>query len=175
MANRRKGYVQIYTGDGKGKTTAALGLAIRASGAGLKVAIIQFMKGTPYSEIEALKKVDTRIQIYQTGRSKCIRQDEVTDEDRAEAQRGITLAGKYLQDDVDVLILDEILVAHWFGLVSLNDINKLLTDRPDNIEMILTGRKAPPEIIEQADLVTEMTEIKHYYQVGVPARLGIEM
>ncbi|MCX6639949.1 MAG: cob(I)yrinic acid a,c-diamide adenosyltransferase [bacterium] len=176
MGKLQKGYVQVYTGDGKGKTTAALGLSVRALGAGLKVGIVQFMKGSSYSELKALRRFAPDLQLLQTGRSKCIRKEEVNNTDRQEARRGLELAREFLnQDDLDVLILDEILVAHWFGLVSMDDMINILDHRPERIELVLTGRQAPEEIIRRADLVTEMTEIKHYYQSGVPARLGIEM
>ncbi len=175
MRRLKKGYVQVYTGDGKGKTTAALGLALRAVGAGLKVRIIQFMKGQNYSELEALKKFSEHLEIIQTGGTKCIRREDVTESDRREARRGLDLAQRLLQDEeIDVLILDEILVAHWFGLIPLNEILGMIDHRPENLELILTGRRAPEEIIQNADLVTEMHEVKHYYQQGVPARRGIE-
>ncbi len=175
MSRLKKGYVQVYTGDGKGKTTAALGLALRAAGAGLKVRIIQFMKGQSYSELEALKRFLPQIETVQTGGVKCIRKEEVTEADRREARRGLDLVHRSLQRaDVDVLILDEILVAHWFDLVPLQDILSIIDHRPECMELILTGRRASQEVIEKADLVTEMREIKHYYQQGVPARKGIE-
>ncbi|TKJ39046.1 cob(I)yrinic acid a,c-diamide adenosyltransferase [candidate division LCP-89 bacterium B3_LCP] len=175
MKKTDKGFVQIYTGDGKGKTTAALGLALRAAGAGLQVRIVQFMKGQSYSELEALKRFEDLIQIFQTGGLKCIRKEEVTEIDRREAARGLDLAHKFLKDDsVDILILDEILVAHWFELVDLGAILEIIELRPDSMELVLTGRKAPSELIEKADLVSEIKEVKHYYQQGVPARKGIE-
>ncbi len=175
MSALKKGCVQVYTGDGKGKTTAALGLALRAAGAGLKVRIVQFMKGQDYSELKALEKFKDHIEIIQTGGIKCIRKEEVTDFDRAEARRGLDLARKTItKNDVDILILDEILVARWFELVTVDDIIALIDKRPQDMELILTGRRATEEIIDRADLVTEMREIKHYYQKGVPARRGIE-
>lgn len=171
----KKGYVQVYTGDGKGKTTAALGLALRAAGAGLNVLIIQFMKGQHYSEIEALKRFPAEIEVIQTGRKRCIRKEEVTKLDHQEAHRGLELARQAMkEDEKDVLILDEIIVAHWFGMVTLSDILSLIESRPKHLEMILTGRRAPAQLVEKADLVTEMREVKHYYQIGVPARRGIE-
>ncbi|RJP79926.1 MAG: cob(I)yrinic acid a,c-diamide adenosyltransferase [Candidatus Zixiibacteriota bacterium] len=170
-----RGYVHVYTGDGKGKTTAALGLALRAAGAGLTVTLIQFMKGQPYSEIVALERFAPQIQVMQTGRTKCIRREEVAEDDRAEAQRGLDRARQILAgSERDLLILDEILVAHWFGLVTSDDLLGLMEMRPPQVELILTGRKAPPEVMARADLVTEMLEIKHYYKTGVPARRGIE-
>ena len=175
MTKLPKGYVHVYTGDGKGKTTAALGMALRAAGAGLKVLIIQFMKGQHYSEITSLERLADHIEVMQTGRSRCIRREEVEDVDREEAARGLYRARQALvESDVDMLILDEILVAHWFGLVSTKEILALIQDRPPAVELILTGRRAPAEIVQQADLVTEMLEIKHYYTAGVQARKGIE-
>lgn len=169
------GFIHVYTGDGKGKTTAALGLALRAAGAGLRVRIIQFMKGQHYSELDALKSLAPQIEIIQTGGKRCIRKEGVTDVDRREARRGLDVARRTLSEmDVDLLILDEILVAHWFELLSLADLLSLIGQRPPQMELVLTGRKAPQEVIEMADLVTEMREIKHYYKKGVPARRGIE-
>jgi cob(I)alamin adenosyltransferase len=175
MYKLEKGYVHIYTGDGKGKTTAALGMALRAAGADLKVLIIQFMKGQHYSEIKALEKLKPQVEIVQTGRSRCIRREEVEDIDRQEAMKGIYRARQAMSEsDFDMIILDEILVAHWFGLVSTKEILSLITDRPAHVELVMTGRRAPAEIVREADLVTEMLEIKHYYTSGVQARKGIE-
>lgn len=175
MSKLPKGYVQVYTGDGKGKTTVAIGLAVRAAGAGLQVRIVQFMKGQVYSELKALERFSNCIEIHQTGGTKCIRKDEITEKDRQEALRGLDVARRFLQDSsVDLLILDEILVAHWFDLVSRDDVLSLIEEKPDTMELILTGRKAPQAVIDRADLVTDMQEIKHYYQKGISARKGIE-
>jgi len=170
-----KGYIQVYTGDGKGKTTAAIGLAVRAAGAGLKVRFIQFMKGQTYSELKSLAKFSDYIELIQTGGVKCIRKEEVTDKDRQEATKAIDLAYQTLKNaDVDILILDEILVAQWFELVAETTILDLMGKKPNGMELILTGRRAADSIVEKANLVTEMREIKHYYQQGVHARKGIE-
>jgi cob(I)alamin adenosyltransferase len=175
MSKLDRGFVHVYTGDGKGKTTAAFGLALRAAGADFKVAIIQFMKGQAYSEIRAIQEFLPQIRILQTGRSKCIRKEDVNDEDRSEAQHALYHAREALDDpDLDMLILDEILVAHWFELVSLEEILRLIDNRPPHLELVMTGRKAPKEVMQRADLVTEMLEIKHYYKQGIPARRGIE-
>ncbi len=175
MNKLHRGYIQVYTGDGKGKTTAAFGLALRAAGAGLRVLIIQFMKGQAYSETTALERFSPQIEVMQTGRNKCIRKEEVTEEDKQEAHRGLYRARQaFSESDVDLLILDEILVAHWFGLLSLPEILSLIESKPNSLELVLTGRRAPAEVVQKADLVTEMLEIKHYYQAGVPARKGIE-
>ena len=175
MNGLKKGYVQVYTGNGKGKTTAALGLALRAAGAGLKVRLIQFMKGQRYSELKALEQHKDQIEVIQTGGSKCVRKEDVTEKDREEAHRALDLAWRTFKNgNIDILILDEILVAHWFGLVTEADVLALIESRPAQMELILTGRGATDAIVAKADLVTEMKEIKHYYQQGVPARKGIE-
>lgn len=169
-----KGYVQVYTGDGKGKTTAALGLAMRAFGAGLNVYIAQFVKGMKYSEQETFKVLSGHLTVKQYGRG-CFIKGDPTEEDITAAKAGlkevreIMLSGKY-----QVLILDEANIATFYNLFSVDDLLKLIKDRPDDLELIITGRRADPRVIEAADLVTEMKEIKHYYQEGVIAREGIE-
>jgi cob(I)alamin adenosyltransferase len=177
MVKLKKGYIQVYTGNGKGKTTAAIGLAVRAAGSGLKVYIAQFMKGSKYSEIKALEKLKSNITVKQYGRSgHFIKKGPEPDEkDRELAQeclkevKGIIASGIY-----DVVILDEVCVAEYFKLCSVENIIDLINIKPENVELILTGRKTDGRIIEKADLVTEMREIKHYYNKGVPARKGIE-
>ena len=174
MGKLKKGYVQVYTGDGKGKTTAAFGLALRAAGYGLKVFIAQFIKGMRYSEIKALEKFKDNIEVKQYGKG-CFVREAATNKDIEAAGLGLAEirevinSGKY-----DVVILDEINIAIYFKLLSVGDIVDLIENKPDNIELILTGRKAEKEIIDKADLVTEMHEIKHYYRKGVLARKGIE-
>jgi cob(I)alamin adenosyltransferase len=166
--------VQIYTGDGKGKTTAALGLALRASGHGMRTYIGQFMKGQHYGELEALRD-HPFITIEQYGDVRCIHREEVTPQHVAQAHRGLEqareamLSGKY-----DVVVLDEVNVAIWFGLLTAQEVLAVLDQRPGPVEVVLTGRRAPEELIERADLVTEMREVKHYYGQGVVARKGIE-
>ena len=176
MASRRfaQGMVQVYTGDGKGKTTAALGLACRAVGHGFKVIIIQFLKGNmDYGEIETAKKLAPSLTIKQMGRGCLLEHPEP--EDIACAQEAMDLAGEVLRGgDYDIVILDEINVAVALGLVTTEAVMKLLDERPSHVEVVLTGRDAAPEIIQRADLVTEMVEIKHYYGQGVHARVGIE-
>jgi cob(I)alamin adenosyltransferase len=171
-----KGYVQIYTGNAKGKTTAALGLAFRAMGAGMKTYIGQFMKGQKYSELAAAKSVAPYITIEQYGKDTFIHTKNPPDPaDVKIAQEGLASAraamasGKY-----DITVFDEIITAHFFSLISLQDMLDVIRDKPDNVEVVMTGRYAPKELIEAADLVTEMVEIKHYYQKGVEARTGIE-
>ena len=170
----QKGYIQVYTGNGKGKTTAAIGLAIRAAGAGLTVYIGQFIKGMDYAELEALKRFDDVITIKQYG-SGCFIRGEPTPEDIELARQGlremkeIVASGEY-----DVVILDEANVAHYFKLFSTDDLLSVIGVKPAHVELVFTGRKAPQELIDRADLVTEMREIKHYYEQGVQARSGIE-
>ena len=168
-----KGYIQVYTGDGKGKTTAALGLAVRAAGAGLKVFIAQFVKGMEYNELKTISKIKN-VEIKQFGR-KCFIYDQPTDKDINSAMKGweevkkITGAGNY-----DILILDELNIALQYKLIPLNEVLEFLKSKPENIEIIITGRNAPYEIIELADLVTDMKEEKHYFSKGIKARQGIE-
>jgi len=175
MTEKRKGLVQVYTGDGKGKTTAALGLALRAAGQGLKVYIIQFMKGWPfYGELEAVKHIPN-LTLRQFGRPDFVDKANPDPTDIRLAQealdhaRQVVMAGEH-----DVVVLDEINVALDFGLIPLADVLELIADRPPHVELVLTGRYAPREIIARADLVTEMLQIKHPYTQGVEARKGIE-
>ncbi|MCP3177713.1 cob(I)yrinic acid a,c-diamide adenosyltransferase [Desulfuromonas sp. KJ2020] len=171
-----QGRVQVYTGNGKGKTTAALGLALRAVGRGFKVCMVQFIKGGgEYGEHEAARRLAPLLTIHQTGRDNWIFKDKLDPEDIRVAQEALVLARQALTSgDYDLVILDEINGAVWFGLLSVEDILDLMAARPASVELVLTGRSADPRVIETADLVTEMTEIKHYYQQGVPARIGIE-
>ncbi len=169
-----KGYVQVYTGDGKGKTTAALGLAIRAAGAGLSVYIIQFIKMGEYSEIKMLEKFSESITIEQCGLGRFIC-DQPLPEDIEAAQRGLKRVQEAIASDkYQVIILEEANVAAKIGLISVQDILDVIDDKPDHVELVITGRYASPLIIERADLVTEMKAIKHYYEKGVQARVGIE-
>ncbi len=169
-----KGYIHVYTGDGKGKTTAAFGLALRAVGAGLRVYIAQFVKGMKYSELNSVKKFNDLITLKQYGRSCFIkRKPEQADIDIAQNGfdeiKEIIKSAKY-----NLVILDEINIAVSYNLIDEDDLIKLMESKPDDLELVITGRYATPNIIEKADLVTEMKEIKHYYQNGVKARLGIE-
>ncbi len=169
-----RGYTQVYTGDGKGKTTAALGLALRAHGAGFSVYIAQFVKGQEYSEVKALRENLPGITLKQYGRG-CFIYEKPTQKDIDLAQEGLTeLRHLIASQRYDVVILDEIHIATHFGLISVDDVLGLMRDKPESVELILTGRKADPRVIAAADLVTEMKEIKHYYQKGVAARKGIE-
>lgn len=171
----KKGYFQVYTGNGKGKTTSSLGVALRSIGAGYKVYIGQFMKNGDYSEIKALKSLGgDNLKIEQYGHG-----GELSNKDNEAyihaAHEGLKKAYSALTSgEYDLVILDETNVAIHCGYLELDDVLSLIDKRPENTELIITGRYAKPEILEKADLVTEMKEIKHYYQQGVPARKGIE-
>jgi cob(I)alamin adenosyltransferase len=165
--------IQVYTGDGKGKTTAALGLAIRAAGAGKKVYICQFIKGKPYSELRCLRAIKS-IRVEQFGRG-CFIKKEPSRIDIELAQKGL----KKIKDAIRkrkhaVIILDEIICALDVKLIKIEQVLELINNAPKNIELVLTGRNAPKALITAADLVSEMREIKHYYQKGIKARKGIE-
>lgn len=169
-----KGYIQIYTGNGKGKTTAALGLALRAAGAGKKIFIAQFVKGKTYNEMVAIRKFLPQITIKKFGLGCCLIRESSTKDTEA-ARKGLKkvkdsiASGKY-----DLVILDEIFIAIHLRLLSNQEVIETLKKKKNHVEVVLTGRYAPSEIIEMADLVTEMLEVKHYYYQGVKARKGIE-
>jgi cob(I)alamin adenosyltransferase len=168
----QRGYVQIYTGDGKGKTTAALGLAVRAVGAGLSVCVVQFIKSKEYHELRTLRELG--IPVHQYGRG-CFIIGEPTAEDKRLATQGLAEVRKFAtRDDLDLLILDEVNVALELGLLDLADILELLRSKPTGLEIVCTGRGAPTELLDAADLVTNMVSVKHYYDTGVLARDGIE-
>lgn len=168
------GYVQVYTGDGKGKTTAALGLALRAVGAGFSVFIAQFVKGMKYSELESISQFKEKISLKQYG-TDCFIRNQPTETDRIQAISGlkevreIIGSGRY-----ELVILDEINIAVYYNLFSVEDVLDLIQTKPSHVELVITGRKAHPDILEKADLITDMREVKHYYQKGVLARIGIE-
>ncbi|MGA1847854.1 MAG: cob(I)yrinic acid a,c-diamide adenosyltransferase [Thermoplasmatota archaeon] len=169
-----KGYLQVYTGNGKGKTTASLGLGLRAAGAGLKVHMVQFMKGRRYSEIDAIMDIPN-FTISQHGRDEFVSRENPERVDIELARKGFEKAREVvLSGEFDMVILDEINVAADYGLVAIQEVIDLIKGRPDHVELILTGRSAPREFIESADLVTEMREVKHFYNQGVEARKGIE-
>ncbi len=176
MASLIKGMIQVYTGDGKGKTTAALGLALRAIGHGLTVLMIQFLKGPEETgERMAARRLAPDLTILPMGRQGFVRKDRWTPEDRQAAQRAMDLAEEAIQRrSCDLLILDEINVACSFGLVPVEAVLTLMEKKPDTMELVLTGRNADPRILERADLVTEMKNHKHYFQKGVGDRPGIE-
>jgi cob(I)alamin adenosyltransferase len=171
-----QGCVQVYTGNGKGKTTAALGLALRAVGRGLKVCVFQFIKGGGrYGEHLAAEKLAPLMTIIQTGKPGWVNTKDIT-EDRYIAQEALAQAKELLTSGLyDLFICDEINGAVGFGLVDVEQVLGLISSKPETTELVLTGRNAHQRVIDAADLVTEMTEIKHYYKAGVPARTGIEM
>jgi cob(I)alamin adenosyltransferase len=168
------GYVHVYTGDGKGKTTAALGLALRAAGAGWRVFFAQFVKGVVSSELASLDHLEGRIDVRQFGQSQFIRREpEAADFDYA--QQGLNeCKTAILSEDYRLVVLDEANVAAALGLLAVDDLVDLIAIRPESVELVLTGRWAHPRVIERADLVTEMREVKHYYRRGVVARVGVE-
>jgi cob(I)alamin adenosyltransferase len=170
------GQVQVYTGNGKGKTTAALGLAVRAAGSGLRTYIGQFCKGQKYGELESLKKLAPLVAVEQFGRRSFIHvKDPADPADIRMARRGLAKVRKeMLSGRWDMIVADEILIAMFFHLLPEADVLALMDDRPSGVELILTGRYAPASIIRRAGLVTEMKERKHYYARGVQARTGIE-
>lgn len=173
-AQEEKGYFQIYTGNGKGKTTAALGLALRASGRGIPVYIGQFMKGQDYGELHALPRLES-VSHEQYGDPGWVYKGKVTDAQRSHAREGLEKARAALTSgQYRIVILDELNMAVWFELVTLEEVLGLVDGRPAGVELVFTGRNAAPELIERADLVTEMREVKHYYTQGVGARKGIE-
>ncbi|WP_321329092.1 cob(I)yrinic acid a,c-diamide adenosyltransferase [uncultured Ilyobacter sp.] len=169
-----RGYIQVYTGNGKGKTTASLGLIVRALGNNLKVYMGQFMKGQRYGELNTLEKLGVLVERF--GTDECLMsRDDVSELDIKKAKEGyqrvleVLLSKKY-----NLVILDEICVSTYFNLITEEEILHLMKIKPLETELVLTGRYAPEKVIEQADLVTEMKEIKHYYEQGVMARDGIE-
>ena len=171
------GKIHVYTGNGKGKTTAALGLAVRAACAGLKVYMGQFMKGSDYSELALPGHFPGLIVMEQYGTPNLLCKGvEPSDEDRNKAKKGLDLILRVLKSgDFDLVIADEINVTVHLGLLNEGDALELFSNRPRNVELVLTGRYAPESFINKADLVTEMKEIKHYYQTeGLEARKGIE-
>jgi cob(I)alamin adenosyltransferase len=173
---RFRGYIQVYTGNGKGKTTAALGLALRAAGHGLKTYFCQFLKGQDYGELSAIPKLSSLITIEQFGRKGFIHVTENPDkEDIQRAQQGLRKCYQMMKSrKYRMIVLDEVNVAVHFNLFSEKEIHDFLDKKPEDMEVILTGRYAPESFIKRADLVTEMKEIKHYYHKGIQARKGIE-
>jgi cob(I)alamin adenosyltransferase len=191
-----KGYVQVYTGNGKGKTTAAIGLAIRALGAGKRVLFLQFMKSKAYSEHHILPKISPNLTLETLGKPFFIaKEGSLTEAELATwgnevvvfppgkppaeykfiMKQGVNRAKAAVSSgDYDVVVLDEIIVALFFELISDKELQEILSSRLDRVELILTGRGASDSLIAQADLVTNMQEVKHYYNQGITARIGIE-
>lgn len=178
MAKLSKGYVQIYTGNGKGKTSAAIGLAVRAAGYGLIVCMVQFLKGGASGEIESVKRLQPNFKIYRFEKERGFfwtLSDEEKIELKKEIQQGYDFCAELLLNSkCDILVMDEIMGAVSNKLISEEQVVNLIKNKPDNIELILTGRNVPESILGLADLVTEMKDIKHYFDKGVPAREGIE-
>ncbi|MFC1902689.1 cob(I)yrinic acid a,c-diamide adenosyltransferase [Chloroflexota bacterium] len=170
-----KGLVQVFTGDGKGKTTAALGIAIRALGHGMRVYIAYFMKGDyPYGERKILSKLPN-VDFASFGGRDFVYPSDVTPDAIEQAKQALAAAREVmLSGNYDVVVLDEVNVAVAFKLVELDEVVRLIKDKPKNVELILTGRQADPELVKAADLVTEMLNIKHPYDRGVGARKGID-
>jgi len=172
----KQGMVQVYTGDGKGKTTAALGQALRAIGHGFMVYMIQFMKGyREYGELEAAKRLYPNLIIEQFGRFTHVIKGKPEKIDVEFAEKGLKKAREIIQSgEWDIVILDEVNVAINFGLLKLEDVLELIKIKPSHVELILTGRYAPKEILEVADLVSEVKEVKHPYHKQIGPRMGIE-
>ena len=171
-----KGLVQVYTGNGKGKTTASLGLVFRALGHGFRIHVMQFMKGqTTYGELESAKQFADRLTIEQVGLPKFVKQGKQTPVDREMARKALSRAQIMVTSgDYDLVVLDELNCALDFALVELDAVKELIRTKAVHTELVITGRNVLPDIVELADLVTEMREIKHYYNAGQAARVGIE-
>ncbi|MCW2927550.1 MAG: cob(I)alamin adenosyltransferase [Thermoleophilia bacterium] len=172
----RPGYVQVYTGDGKGKTTASLGLVARAAGYGHRCCIVSFLKGDPnYGELRFIREHMPMVEYHLAGRMNFVDPSDPDPEDVAIAEQGMQTAREAIATgDFHVVVLDEINVAANLGLVLEEHVLAMLESKPDHVEVILTGRDAPDSFIERADLVTEMRMVKHFYEAGIPARRGIE-
>jgi cob(I)alamin adenosyltransferase len=167
------GFVHVYTGNGKGKTSAALGLALRALGHGMRVYIAQFLKGMDYGELHSLKRFEN-VTLERFGRPKFIH-GKPDEEDVRLAMEGLKRCREVVSSgEYDIVIMDEANIAVFLGLFSVQDLLEVVSKRHERTEVIITGRYAPEELINVADLVTEMVEIKHYYSKGVQARKGIE-
>ncbi|MFZ5644341.1 MAG: cob(I)yrinic acid a,c-diamide adenosyltransferase [Bacillota bacterium] len=173
---KRRGCLQVYTGNGKGKTTASLGLTLRSVGHGHKVFIIQFMKGSDsYGELESARKYLPGVTIEQYGLETFVSKENPSKEDIELAQKGIKRAMDIVSEGLhDLVILDELNVALDYSLVKLDQVLDLINTRPPHVELVLTGRYAHEKVIEAADLVTEVNLVKHPFYQGVEARKGIE-
>jgi len=169
------GLIQIYTGDGKGKTTAALGLALRAAGAGLKVYLGQFIKKGEFSEIKALRRLKPKIIVCQYGGGRFVKGKPSAADIRC-AKKGLaTLRKAMLSGKYDLVIADEINCAVNAGLIAAKEVLLLIATKPAGVELVLTGRNAPRQIMKRADLITEMRKIRHPFDRGQPGRMGIEL
>jgi cob(I)alamin adenosyltransferase len=170
-----KGLVEIFTGDGKGKTSAALGMALRASGHGLRIHIVFFMKGDfPYGEQKVLSELPN-VSFSRFGFQDFVNPANVKPEEKEEARKALEAARKaMLSSEYDIVVLDEVNVAVAWNLVDIDEVIKLVKNKPEKVELILTGRYADPRLIELADLVTDMVKVKHPYDKGISSREGIE-
>ena len=192
---KQQGYIQVYTGNGKGKTTAAIGLAIRALGAGHRILFQQYMKGLAYSEHNILPTLSENLTLQTLGKPFFIAEEGMLTDEQKKAFEGVVIFPKgkppaeyiaLVKEGLDdayqaatsgnyhLIILDEINCALRFGLADWQDVKRILDDRAPHTEIVLTGRGAPDALLQRADLITEMKEIKHYYTQGVQARWGIE-
>jgi cob(I)alamin adenosyltransferase len=171
-----KGYIQVYTGNGKGKSSAAIGAAVRAAGAGLKTFFVQFMKVYPYSEVKSLAELSEFITLKQFGKDDFIfRKENPSSDEIQETQTGLIEAkAAMLSGNYDLVILDEVCVSIYFKLLTIEEVIDFLEQKPENVEVILTGRYCPERLIEIADLVSEIKEVKHYYTKGVLSRKGFD-
>jgi cob(I)alamin adenosyltransferase len=176
MSDSDRRFVQIYTGNGKGKTTAAIGQAVRAAGCGLRSLLLMFMKEFPYSEVKSLEHLSQWITVEQYGGDEFVyAKRPPTEDEKAPIRRAVARARQALAGgEYDVVILDEVCVCVYFKLLAPEDLLPLFDERPVSVELVLTGRYCPQEWMDRADLVTEMTEVKHYYQEGILARKGFE-
>ena len=175
--SKRKGLIFVYTGNGKGKTTAALGMAVRAVGYDWKILMVQFIKGDwMYGELEGYKRLSPNLELKRMGKGFVrIMGDKKPIEDHIQAAKtALQYVKEQLSNDYDLIILDEVNVAIKEGLLTVQEVLEVLNQRPAYLQIVLTGRYAPPEIIDAADLVTEMTEIKHPYQKGILAQPGVD-
>lgn len=174
--NLQQGFIQVYTGNGKGKTTAAIGQGVRAAGYGLKTYFIQFMKEYPYSEIKSLEKLKDSITLVQVGKDDFVyKKIPPSEEEKLAIKKALAeTKNKMLSGEFDLIVLDEIFVLIFFGLIDKEEIISFINVKPENVELIMRGRYCPQEIIDKADLITEMKGVKHYYEKGVLARMVIE-
>ena len=174
----KDGFVIVYTGNGKGKTTAALGMALRAAGYNHRVCIIQYIKGSwPYGEMESIKRLEPEVELVIVGKGFVgIIDDKSPREDHEKiAQEAIKISNEKIQSGkYDIVILDEINYAVNLQLISVDDVMNLIKSKPDNLDLVLTGNYAKNEVIEMADLVTEMKQVKHPFQRGIKAKEGID-
>jgi len=174
----QKGCIQVYTGNGKGKTTAAVGQGVRAAGRGLKVYMVQFLKGSDSGELHSLKKLEPEFKVFRFERPRGFfwtLSDEEKLELKKDIEKGFEFCKQVVQNrECDILIIDEMMGVLGNKLLEISQVVEFLKSKPENMEIILTGRNVPQEILEIADLVTEMKDIKHYFNNGVPARKGIE-